>query len=209
MAPHASETVGQQIALARARRGWTQQQLADEVQRTDPASTLNRAAIGKIESGVRRVSVDEALLLAATINVPPAMVLLPVGTGHHVQIGGHQVATEDAVGWFLGRHGLLGEDGWIEGYEPVRLYEDARRARTAALYAHDLLLARQDQGDDDGAAEALDQLAEALRWLGDALRSLQASRLQVPPVDGRFLQVMERLGLDTSGLRPWSSSEED
>lgn len=74
---------GQHLAVAVARlredRGWSQPDLADRL--AAAGSPLSTSMLGKLESGTRRVDVDDLVALADVLNVP-ASALLPGREAH-------------------------------------------------------------------------------------------------------------------------------
>ncbi|WP_329597771.1 helix-turn-helix transcriptional regulator [Streptomyces pseudovenezuelae] len=61
------------VAKQRQRRGWDQSRLAQLV--TDAGRPMSASVLGKIESGTRRVDVDDLVVIAAALDVPPAQLL--------------------------------------------------------------------------------------------------------------------------------------
>lgn len=70
--------VGNQVATAvaelRKRRGWDQKRLAELV--TEAGRPMSASMVGKVESAVRRVDVDDLVALAFALEVSPARLLL-------------------------------------------------------------------------------------------------------------------------------------
>lgn len=64
----ASYAVGRRILDARSRRGWSQARLARRV-------SLDQSMIARIETGDRRVTVDDLVELAEALGVTPAALL--------------------------------------------------------------------------------------------------------------------------------------
>lgn len=64
------------VAAHRQRRGWEQRQLAERV--SAAGRPMSASVLGKVESGVRRVDVDDLVALAAALGVSPSR-LLPAG----------------------------------------------------------------------------------------------------------------------------------
>jgi transcriptional regulator with XRE-family HTH domain len=58
-----SALVARNVRAERARRGWKQEQLADRL-------GWSRATVGNLESGVRRVQVDDLIPLCQAFEVP-------------------------------------------------------------------------------------------------------------------------------------------
>ena len=68
---------GAQVASAvvsmRQRRGWDQRHLAERI--TEAGRPMSLSVLGKVESAVRRVDVDDLVAIAAAFDVPPALLL--------------------------------------------------------------------------------------------------------------------------------------
>ncbi|MFD5057422.1 helix-turn-helix domain-containing protein [Streptomyces sp. NPDC058394] len=65
--------VAGQITAQRQQRRWDQAQLAARV--TEAGRTMSASVLGKIESGHRRVDVDDLVAIAAALDVPVAALL--------------------------------------------------------------------------------------------------------------------------------------
>ncbi|OSZ58676.1 hypothetical protein OQI_20435 [Streptomyces pharetrae CZA14] len=72
----AGGSVAAAIATYRQRRGWDQAYLAERV--SDAGRPMSTSVLGKIESGARRVDVDDLVAVAAALEVSPSA-LLPGG----------------------------------------------------------------------------------------------------------------------------------
>ncbi|TQS29191.1 helix-turn-helix transcriptional regulator [Microbispora sp. KK1-11] len=68
------EHVAEAIARLRRGRGWDQGQLADRV--TEAGRVMSASVLSKIESGARRVDVDDLVAIATALEVTPALLLL-------------------------------------------------------------------------------------------------------------------------------------
>src|SRR5688500_12095160 len=101
-----SEVLAGQLAEWRKRRnGLSAQELAGCI--TELGGKLARVAIAETENGPRRISLDEALLLAAALNVPPPLFFFPFETGEHVAITPKSVIHPDlATRWLAGESWL-------------------------------------------------------------------------------------------------------
>ncbi|MEU6491101.1 helix-turn-helix domain-containing protein [Streptomyces sp. NPDC046984] len=69
----AGEHLAAAVTTHRQRRGWDQRHLAEQV--TAAGRTMSASVLGKIESGARRVDVDDLVALAVALDVPPARLL--------------------------------------------------------------------------------------------------------------------------------------
>jgi len=75
-----AKSVGSRVAQFRKQRGLTAQQLSGEL-RDRLGLDLKRTVIGNLESGYRRtISYAEILALAYVLNVPPLLLMVPIGT---------------------------------------------------------------------------------------------------------------------------------
>ncbi|MBT2207020.1 helix-turn-helix transcriptional regulator [Actinomadura sp. NEAU-AAG7] len=75
----------------------------------------------RIERGDRRVDAEDLLALARALDVPPILLLFPVGIADSVQtpLGEGEVSTWDAARWFMGEGPFpssLSGDEWAQRY---------------------------------------------------------------------------------------------
>ncbi len=93
----------------RSLENWTQQELADELQRLNAG--LDRATIGKIEAGYRGISLDDAFALSVALSVAPINLFMPIEP-ELVRIGDVRIGMPLARQWVRGNAplGLEGED---------------------------------------------------------------------------------------------------
>jgi transcriptional regulator with XRE-family HTH domain len=106
----AASWLGERVRLLRQRRGWTQQQLADAARTLGPLRGagheryLDRSTIGKIETGLRDVSLVEVLVLAAALRVSPAALYLPSEREQRLEItNGTSITAHEALLWATGQ----------------------------------------------------------------------------------------------------------
>lgn len=82
--------IGQYVAGAVARlrgnKGWEQRELAERV--TQAGRPLSASVLSKIESGARRIDVDDLVAIAAALEVSPSLLLLaaPAAEGDPVPV---------------------------------------------------------------------------------------------------------------------------
>lgn len=103
----ARDVLAENLAAIRARVGMSSaQELADKVK--ELGGRLDRAAISKIESKTRNVSLDEALLLAAALDVAPVHLFVALDTNVLMEIAPKvdPVPAGDAREWVRGRRPL-------------------------------------------------------------------------------------------------------
>jgi transcriptional regulator with XRE-family HTH domain len=97
-----AKSVGSRVAHYRKQRGLTAQQLSREL-RERLGLDLKRTVIGNLESGYRRtVSYSEILALAYVLNVPPLLLMVPIGTDDFQPLPGVSEEPWWAAMWIAG-----------------------------------------------------------------------------------------------------------
>jgi transcriptional regulator with XRE-family HTH domain len=154
-----SEVFAQRLRETRKARGWTQAELAEQLnQRGIP---MNRDALMRIERGARSVSLDEALGLAQCLYAVPALLLTPP-EGRHVAIApnmGLAIADGDEVrDWLTTGVNVLLPRVQGSGAHPAL---DASFKNTLAILAQALVDAAR-AGDQAGQRAAVKAIAKAV-----------------------------------------------
>lgn len=118
-----------EIRRHRDRLSLTAQELANRV--SAAGGKLTRQAISNIENGARGVSVQELLLLAKALRVPPVLLLFPLPSNDPIEaLPGQPVDTWSAVKWFTGEDpfpGLPAEPDEVAARLPLDLYRQHDR----------------------------------------------------------------------------------
>lgn len=196
-----SEALAKELVHWRRERNLTAQQLAERV--GSIGGKLDRQAISKIETGNRGVSLDEALLLAYALTVPPPLLFLPLGREDLIAIApGVTVHPDLAWKWMEGIEPPTDSDRyvvrpaeWREAALPVFLYRQLREAAAPMQRAdHDKRLADL-SGDPERIAEAQTRYADCLGELAEALNAMTEAGLRVPGVSSHWLEPMRELRL--------------
>ncbi len=159
--------VAANIKRWRVQRGLDQQALADRLGQL--GWQVDRTTITRIEHGERKVTVDDLGMLAAALNVPLTVMLIPVFDGGDVTLtpSGRTNAVNRwwLFEWMIGNEPLPGPieafgGEWQTGAEPLWLYERVRHAQQRTATSHPA-------GDEP--AEWL----EALQVLVDAVAAME------------------------------------
>jgi transcriptional regulator with XRE-family HTH domain len=135
-----SEIAAQQINRLRKRAGMNREQLAERCRELGAPDNLTAAAIANIETGRpnpdtgrrrRDITVDELAIFGRALDVPPLLLLFPVGYVEQVEaLPGSVLSTWYAAKWFGG------EQPWIlDNAEPDADLSTWRQNR-AGLDAH-------------------------------------------------------------------------
>lgn len=80
-----SEVFAERTKTVREDRRWSQRQLAERL--TEMDAPIHQTAVAKIESGARKVSLDEALRVAAALDVSPIALFLPEDEDARIALG--------------------------------------------------------------------------------------------------------------------------
>lgn len=207
-----SEVLAEQVRAWRDRRGLSARQLAERI--ADLGGSMDRVAIASLEVGRRGVSLDEALLLAVALNVPPPLLMFGLGTGDLVEITTADIVDPQlATEWLAGEEPLAasrpvaaGDDvlrplrEWDQAAEPLRMYREHAERQAAYHATHRQLLRARYTGDEVAVVEARAALAPAVEALHDHLRVMQQRGVTPPVIGEATVTEMREVGLDVTGL---------
>lgn len=180
-------------------RGWSAQTLSNEIAKL--GGHLGRATISKIWNGDRTVTVDEWLLLAAALNVPPPLLLLPIGESEAVKITERStIHPHLAYKWVAGLGPLADSKQYAIG---IRDWQAA--ARPLQLYSqHDDFVERVSQADqdvrraklvsDDEARAAREAYVDALGALVEHRSLMRETGYPPPEIPDEWVRDAEMLG---------------
>jgi transcriptional regulator with XRE-family HTH domain len=192
-----AQCVASQIRTFRKRRGMTLAQLAERCEELG-APQLQFAALANIERGAtaetkrkpREVSLVELAVLARALQVPPALLMFPVGTVDEVELTpGLSVQPWMAVKWWIAEGYLQGDqETWWS--IPLLLFRqhEVLIGRYAELLA-DGLFAPRDDAEKERRAEEAERTVHQLRELRHEIR---ANDLTPPPLDADMAYIDER-----------------
>jgi transcriptional regulator with XRE-family HTH domain len=197
-APTASQSLAEQVRTLRKRRNLTLNQLSELCEKLG-APQLTFSALANIERGAtaeskrrpREVNVDELMVLARALQVPPVLLLFQIGTAAEVELTPGLVVTPwDAAKWWSGEEFLQGdEDTWWS--IPVYLHKSHDRlvTRFGEILA-DRLFADPPAGVDQTQRQReTDQLIYDLR---EVRRQMRANGLTPPVLDADMAFIDER-----------------
>lgn len=107
---HVGQSVATNVKAVRDRRGLSQQQLA--VRLGELGRPMQASAVAKIESGARRVDVDDLAALAVALNVAVARLLVPDGDEDQpvFVVPAFSVPAYNAWDWATAERSLTSED---------------------------------------------------------------------------------------------------
>jgi transcriptional regulator with XRE-family HTH domain len=116
-----SEVFVEQMRIQRARKGWTQKQLAARLAKL--GFVVHQTTIGKWEAGERRISLDEALAISVALDVDPAHMV--AGSYSNLAFSSPSIALSSKTPPVSARQMRM----WVRGLRPV-WGQDERRYYT-------------------------------------------------------------------------------
>lgn len=169
-----SDVVGERVREYRSERRWRAQDLAERCKAAG-APELTTAVIANIETGRRDpegnrrrfITIDEVLILAWVLGVPPVMLFIPLGSADEMAIT-PQVTVHPSLAfpWVMGEeHPPASDPKYVADHVDMALF--SRAAQPIRLYgrlaeAQDALTRAQRQDNEERQDEALRRLAEVL-----------------------------------------------
>jgi transcriptional regulator with XRE-family HTH domain len=119
-----SEIFAEQIRIQRARKGWTQKQLAAGLGRL--GFVVHQTTIGKWEAGERRISLDEAVAIAVALDVALAHML--AGSYSDTALSAPTIALSSRTPAVSARQMRM----WIMGQQPIWGQDEKRYSTEVA-----------------------------------------------------------------------------
>lgn len=185
------------MRLLRQRNGWTARDLAARCAQIG-APQITHTVVTNLETGRagsdgrrrREVSVDEMLILACALNVPPAYLLVPLEGGGDLEVTP------------MVRIGAFGAAAWLGGEDTGPAEEDTqarsrfrRSKRPLNLLRHAwMTLMALDVAHHDESVTG-ERRKEMLADLAQRLTELDALGLAAPPLPPWLIADLDRAGL--------------
>lgn len=191
----ASAVAAERIRKARGERGLTQGDLADAV--TELGHPMHQSAIAKIEAGQRKITLDDLLVLAVALDVPPPLLFLPIDTEEDLALTPKKTAYSWRVWeWLHGEEPLPWSSTrvWAQGAEPALLYAEVRDAQKAANRVLLNIREAEFEGDEAALRRAKRRYVATLRRLQAALEEMDLAGIPTGRLIGDFREDLERLG---------------
>jgi len=128
------EVLARRLEQVRKARGLTQRDVTERL--ADLGVSMHQTAIAKIENGDRKVTIEDALLLAFALDVAPVNLFLPLADNIPMALGNVTVQSGEMRAWARGFAPLPGQDSrtyltQVPDGEWAPLEKEARRAASA------------------------------------------------------------------------------
>jgi transcriptional regulator with XRE-family HTH domain len=184
-----TQTIAREIRRWRERRGLSAQELSERCDRL--GNPIPRNVIANLENDRRHtISVAEMLTFAMALNVPPVLLMYPLGVDSGVEIApGRGVAPWSAIRWFTGENrphaALLGNEPepdtrhgmreWEEAYQVIEMHRRHDALVQQYRFTRDDTLTElrrlaEPSHEQRAALARADVVAEQLVKAGEALR---------------------------------------
>jgi transcriptional regulator with XRE-family HTH domain len=171
-----SEAAAEELRRVRTRKGWNQQQLADQLH--ELGAPIDRATISKIETGDRRITLDEVFWFSYAFGVTPTALILPRPFGSRVAVTPTtSLQAWQAMDWLRGSY--VGRPPENESdeifFQEERIEEDAvawRRYPELTVLRDEAAIAVRIAVDDD-TSDLRHQLYVLQQLVDEALRKLK------------------------------------
>lgn len=166
--------IAQSVKHYRTKRGMSAEKLAQAT--ADAGYEIPRSVIANLESGRREtISVTEWLVLGRALNVPPLLLLFPIGRVDLMEVlPGHEMSPWTALKWAELGGSISDAAVTTPRGGPIDLF----REHEDAVCAWQRMQQRVRDIDDARAAETY---AAAIRAIRDRLRSLDLTPPRLPP----------------------------
>lgn len=214
-----ADMVGAQVAALRKRAGMTREDLSRATidmgwpLTVDMLINIETRRLRKGQVRAREITVDELVTLARILNVPPILLLFPVGTTAEVEVGNGETAPVwHGVRWFVGEARLDGAPiDHDPGAAPLVLYRrhadairdyDAGQDAITALFAENPIGGGRPATDDEHAA--IQRRERALLALHDVRAEMRRAQMALPDLPQ---YLMDRLADVESGRYVRSADE--
>lgn len=205
-APTVGQVLAHRVKKYRDERRWTQQDLADEMGRL--GYPINRVTLAKLEAAGTRsdnVPLREVLILAAALDVPPALLFLPLGERDRVQVTPSQaIHPHLAFNWLRGEepfcrvnrrgHNIARNPGeWTRNAAPVRMFNQLGELTGTVQRSANAVGAAENIGDAHRLEVAEVRRDEALRRLAQHLDYMDEAGVDTPPLPDEWQVRMVEL----------------
>lgn len=133
------DVVAERVAMYRRAKQWTQRELAEHLTE-ELGLPLDKAQINRIENGKRKVKLSELLLFAVALDVPPGLLMVPLGQDEWVKvIPGDAMPPWMALKWIAGQHEFAAHDDGLAGYRLYAVRSKEWRNNASVIWLFDEL----------------------------------------------------------------------
>ena len=189
-----AEAFARRMRRYREKRGWSQEDIAREL--TAAGWKVDRTQIARIESRDRGVALDEALMIAWVLSLPPALLYLPLGDADKIAVAPDVILSPIAARqWVTGDTDSVGlvsdSPAWATDMGPWWLYD---RYVTAAKRVWEAQINLRDAESIEVGVEAA-RVAHigALRTLADVLAKMRTDKLALPTLDKDIAEALKKV----------------
>jgi len=197
------EAFGGRVKHYREKAGLSQDQLAERI--ANHGGAIHQTTILRTERGERHATLSEFLLFAAALNVPPPLLLIPLGDERTVAITPKsKIHPHLALKWFVGYEFLADSDRrvagqlneWLNNSRPLHLHNRLQEVQDTVHVAWVVLTRAEFVDDEAEIKKARANLVDPLRALSDVLSQLRKEGMEPPRMPTEWVEKMDELGLN-------------
>lgn len=217
-----SVIAARKIRALRSARGWSVRELAERCRQVGLPLTENalenieRGRLGTARRG-RDLTVDEVLQLAQVFDVPPLLLVVPLGEDDKVEVApSRKIGSYRLWDWLTAEDRFVGQQPdtperkskWDEAMRPVTLYRQFTAAALPIMEADSAVRAARRIGEPEPLRAAETAYVGAIRAWAGAVKSMIAAGMTLPPhppqwsVDARELGFLTDLSQEAA---PWDT----
>lgn len=194
-----SEITARRVRVWRDRHDVTAEELSERA--TDMGHPLSRVAITQIENGNRGISLDEALVLAAALNVPPLLLLLPLDRDvervaltpkitEHPDAVRRWLVGEEEFGWATG----FGSPEWMAAAGTLRLWEALHEALGSLQDSQRALMNAEFVNDENAVRRARERYVKRVHAYADVRDAMTGAGIKPPTTNKELAAELAKLG---------------
>lgn len=203
------DVIAAQVKTYRQRRGWSIRQLAEECAKLG-ATQLTADSLTNIERrgsdakrGRRMVTLEEWLILAHVLGVPPLLLLLDLESGEPVEIA-PEVVIHPWLAWqwitaetppVMTNRAVTRVREFGEAKQTVYRYRWEQQAANAVSAARFKLLTAEEDGDQAAVRSAREEYTAALANLAKVLDDMVEHGMTPPGKPREWIEKIRALGL--------------
>jgi len=198
-----AEVFARRMRSYRENRVWSQADLARELSQI--GWKVDRAQVARIESGDRGIALNEAIMIAWVLAIPPALLYLPLGEAANIALAPEVIVHPDAA------------RTWVTGVGPAATSDQFARmpgewkTDMVVWWLHDRLGEQFSKANQtqtrirsaeyvgEGISEAKQDHVDALRELVDLLNDMRERGLVVPEIQETMSDELKALEIKYDG----------
>lgn len=194
-----TQVIARRVREYRMKHGWSARELGERCAAAG-LPKWERNLVANLENGRREnVSIEEVLVLAYVLSVPPLLLFVPLGAEDHYAVTPHVTIHPDlAMQWIEGEiqpvtteRFVTGDSlFWLESSRPITLYRRLRTAQAGVNQARSDVKHAEYTGVTEAGQKARAAYLDALRGLASVLDDMIEASVRPPAIWSETLTDM-------------------